>query len=373
VCSFHQEDQRKLFVDERKLPTNSLFPVLAFCNGENELISSTRSMQLFLSVLLTFSTLFCLKSSPNNLIMNDSDVLWDDLNLGGLVNSMKPVYNLSDKYSIDQIEKSKILKKHQDIVQKPTYNAIMGRYGAQPNKPKSIHSKKLDLLADPIKGRFSRIEKYTSGSLYSDADVDTDYASSVSPTKKSIRLNKEQSQSPKASAKRGVSSVPSGFFLTGGDDNGEPDNDEDLDRNYHSSKVSAPAKTAGRHGLAANLRQRVSEAQKRSDPLRGGGRANNRKVPADKAGGSRRGAGRTAKNGWTDNSHVDYLGKSKGFVRGKGSRVGGEIAGGEVPPGASRGSRKGIPSSGYGYKKQEPSKTKNSRGAAIQRSNQAKV
>lgn len=277
---------------------------------------------------------------------HDKDLLWEELNLGSLVSSMKPLQGLADRVSLDEINKSKVLKKHNDIVQKPTYGAIMDRYQALPHKPKSIQAKKLDTLADPIRGRFSRIEKFL-GDL--EQGRGNDYPeSSVSPSKRSIKSKglPMSPHSPRSKAGHNAKQV-SGFFLTGEDDNSaEPDNE--------SQEMDARANRP-RKGLAAALRSRVVGARKgdkvttkglpmrRTDPLAG------KQKPGMK------GRQDGARPGWTDNTHVNYLGKNKGV-----SKRTGVISedykerrdlGRRGAAGAGVGVRGNVPSSGYGNSK----------------------
>lgn len=270
----------------------------------------------------------------------EKDLLWDELNLGGLVGAMHNPYGISEQDSMERVLKSKILKKHNDIVQKPTYNAIMGRYDTLPHKPVSINSKKLDLLADPIKGRFMRFDE-SKYKLNLNAEV------KLSPAKRSMRIKEDQGSSVSPVKTRyPPGNNPGGFFLTGGDDNGEPDDEEPEKNNAHQYGRSGK-------GLAAALRGRVTDAQKmnrQKDPMiqnkskfgkkmaptkngpRGDGLVNNRIV---------------RKKEWRDNKHVDYLSKEKGMV-GKKSALGG-IGRGRGEPPVDR-SRNKVTGSGYGYK-----------------------
>jgi hypothetical protein len=272
---------------------------------------------------------------------SEKDLLWDELNLGGLVHSMHNPYGMSEQDSMDRINKSKILKKHNDIVQKPTYTAIMGRYDALPHKPISINSKKLDMLADPIKGRFSRFDKLME-------EDDTKYqlnikaGSSLSPAKRSIRLNDQDSSISPVKSKNVSGNAPSGFFLTGGDDNGEPDNDD-------QDVAPAPRHGRSRNGLAAALRGRVSEAQRnvqQKDPM-----IQNKQKWAKKIGQAKNSSNRgvvpsrrvAPKKEWTDNKHVDYVGKRSGRM---GLDANARVQGAQ-PVG---GPRNKVAGSGYGYK-----------------------
>lgn len=262
----------------------------------------------------------------------EKDLLWDELNLGGLVNAMHNPYGISEQDSMDRVYKSKIIKKHNDIVQKPTYTAIMGRYEAQPHKPVSINSKKLDLLADPIKGRFSRFDesKYKLN------------LNSQSPVKRSMRLNEDQGTSVSPTKAR-INNAVGGFFLTGGDDNGEPDNEEPQDGNLNRYGRS-------RNGLAAALRGRVNDAQRlnrQKDPMIQNKSKHAQKVVPTKYGGNRIASNRAnAKKEWRDTKYVDYLNKEKGMVGKKGGIANGK---GRGDPPQDRGRSK-VAGSGYGYK-----------------------
>ena len=280
------------------------------------------------------------------MLQYEKDLVWDDLDLGGLVNSMQPMHGLSDRVSIEEIQRSKILKKHNDMVQKPSYSAIMGRYQALPSKPKSIKSKKLDLLADPIRGRFSRIEKFLG-----DLEPPRQVESSLSPSKKSV--SSKGIKSPQISPKKRPEPA-GGFFLTGGDDSfAEPERE--------SSLVDDPPARYGRSGkgLAAALRGRVGEARiiekgaikprvtRLADPL-----SKNRK-PA-----MTRNAKGAARKEWKDNTHVNYLGKNKGVVKKSG------IISEDYKERRAQASRRiaeekkaKVASSGYGYNKRGVGRT----------------
>merc|ERR1711991_107621 len=97
------------------------------------------------------------------------------------------------------------------IYEKPSFKAIVDRYKTAPKK--SGHApptnKRINSLADPIRGRYRGIEK---------SEDTGDYI--VSPTKK----NFQQQGMVKRSNK---SSVPS-FFLTGEDDMDQDDGEEDV-------------------------------------------------------------------------------------------------------------------------------------------------
>jgi hypothetical protein len=268
----------------------------------------------------------------------DKDLLWEELNLGSLVNSMQPVHGLADRMAMEEINKSRVLKKHNDIVQKPTYGALMDRYQALPHKPKTIQSKKLDILADPIRGRFSRIDKFLGNLEHGRGD---EYpASSVSPSKRSMN-SKGIPKSPRSPMGRTGNNAKqvSGFFLTGGDDNSaEPDNE--------SQEIGGRGARRGgaRGGLATKLRDRVAGARtnvngrsaRKVDPLAG------KRNPATK--------GRiAAKSGWTDNTRVNYLGKNKGIVKKTG--VISEDYKEKRDYSNRRGTNVKVQSSGYGNKK----------------------
>ena len=272
--------------------------------------------------------------------MLETDQLWDELNLGGLVESMKPMYGLADKDSLDRISRSNVLKKHNDIVQKPNYSVLMGRYQALPHKPKTIQSKKLDLLADPIKGRFMRIDKL----LQENRNVDQ----SMSPSKRTIRLANEPPALPVSPARQTkAQSKPGGFFLTGEDDNGDDESEPPM----------RPVRTkAAGGGMASNLRRRVQDAQ--SQDINSKYRA--AKAILAKNTGNAKGravinSNRVApKKAWHDNTHVSYQGKSKGYRGNKHTELKNNATGiprvrGEQPAAAVERNRR-VPSSGYGYK-----------------------
>jgi hypothetical protein len=280
------------------------------------------------------------------MLHEDKDLLWDELNLGGLVNSIGPAYGLADRVSMNEINKSKILKKHNDMVQKPTYTAIMGRYETVPSKPKSIQSKKLDLLADPIKGRFSRIEKFL-GNL--DERRQNLLEGSLSPSKKSSGGVPKSPRSPTKTVRAGMSNQPSGFFLTGGDDgSAEPDNESS---NIEEPQTRYPQYGRSRNGLAAALRGRVGEARKEKAPI-GRGRAPKRTDPLQKRkpGAPAANSRAAPRKEWKDNTHVNYLSKNKGVNKKTG------ILGEDYKERRDLSNRRGaaenkgkVLSSGYGY------------------------
>lgn len=249
--------------------------------------------------------------------------------------AMHNPYGLSEQDSMERVNKSKILKKHNDIVQKPTYNAIMGRYDALPHKPISINSKKLDLLADPIKGRFMRFDE-------SKYKLNLNGDSKSSPAKRTMRLNEDQGSSVSpVKARYPPSKAPSGFFLTGGDDNGEPDNEEPESRNVNQYGRSGK-------GLAAALRGRVTDAQmmnRQKDPMiQNKNKFGKKAIPSKIAPREPR---IVRKKEWRDNKHVDYLSKDKGMVGKKSGILAANRGRGEPP--ATKG-RSNVAGSGYGYK-----------------------
>jgi hypothetical protein len=91
----------------------------------------------------------------------EKDLLWGALSLDSLLGDTNQSF---DKKVLDSLPKGKkeVVIKHQNMLKKPTYNAIMNRYNNIPHKPKVILKSKLDRLADPILGRLTHqdIKKY---------------------------------------------------------------------------------------------------------------------------------------------------------------------------------------------------------------------
>lgn len=277
---------------------------------------------------------------------DDKDLLWEELDLASLVNSMQPTYGLADRVSIEEINKSKIIKKHNDMVQKPTYNAIMGRYQAQPSKPKSIKTSKLDLLADPIRGRYSRIEKI----LQSDNLRNDSWESSMSPAKRS-NMSIKSPRSPNKSIRNGGGNQSSGFFLTGGDDaSAEPDHESS---NIDERDGNMRQYGRSRNGLAAALRKQVSETRVTDKLVQKTRPTNKRPVPSSRKAPVSNNRAAIPRKEWKDNTAVNYLGRNKGFSKRTGvigddykekrgltqRRTGSTAAGGKAA----------VASSGYGY------------------------
>ncbi|KAJ1428428.1 hypothetical protein B484DRAFT_431219 [Ochromonadaceae sp. CCMP2298] len=236
-----------------------------------------------------------------------SGQLWAELGLGGLVTS-KQIVSGGDAIVAEEASRAfsqnRVLKKHHDLVTKPSFNVLMGRYEALPHKAKYVTRQKIAMLADPVKGRFHRYEKQekhipsaanTHNNSYARSQnqySDSESGYSQSPVKRSMRY--EDAGSPVARMKRSGADVMGGFFLTGGD---EGDDENERYRGGHPSLGGGGSEGSGeetryRYGtydkqhkvqgaqsiaagslegvggrLAANLRRRVEDAQ-RAEKLR---------------------------------------------------------------------------------------------------------
>jgi hypothetical protein len=152
----------------------------------------------------------------------DVSALWDDLNLGSLLNAnptnstASPIkvhphntHNINNNISMginnhspgagnsisNALSPSNIVQeimaahlaashcpnslareKHKKMVEKPTFGVLMDRYQALPHDPIAITSSSIERLADPIKGRFAHYEQLIhemqAGGQQVDGDVD---------------------------------------------------------------------------------------------------------------------------------------------------------------------------------------------------------
>jgi hypothetical protein len=74
-------------------------------------------------------------------------------------NELKPLANILQEQEYVELGMKKVMTKHKKMIEKPTYSAIMDRYGSVPHKPKVISKSKLSELADPVLGKLSRAER----------------------------------------------------------------------------------------------------------------------------------------------------------------------------------------------------------------------
>ncbi len=74
-------------------------------------------------------------------------------------NELKPLSNIIQDQVYAQQGMKKVMTNHKKMLEKPTYAAIMDRYGSLPHKPKVISKTKLSELADPVLGKLSSLER----------------------------------------------------------------------------------------------------------------------------------------------------------------------------------------------------------------------
>ena len=191
----------------------------------------------------------------------EKDLIWDELNLHNLVNSIdsNPISfqqfgdSLIGDNSVKPLPKNQqhrinmmhindslkpkgrltVDKKLDKVFKKSSYNAIMNRYESVPHKPKSISPKKLDILADPIKGKYMNILK--ASNRYGDNNRQQHHL-----TGSDLSSMQHKSSSVIDNHQKGSS----GFFLTATDDV------DDSDQLQVATKGNASQ-------LVANLRGRM--------------------------------------------------------------------------------------------------------------------
>jgi len=187
-------------------------------------------------------------------MFGETDLLWSELQLDSLIDTnddnfpdfshrgpnLNGIISPQKNANVDFLKLRDSPHKLTEVFKKPAYSALINRYQSLPHKPKSIPLKKLSQLADPIRGRYSRINN------------------DISSEKVSVNhLPKEMS---------------AGFFLT------ETENSDDDLNNLANNNV---AKFAGqKNGFATALRDRVDINRKKpqakfNDPLlKGNGKRN---------------------------------------------------------------------------------------------------
>jgi hypothetical protein len=84
---------------------------------------------------------------------NNVETLWDDLNLGDLLNKKTP--GLQDKLTAALYPNSEQYEKHEKQWKKPTYAVLKSRYETKPTDPISYSRKSVDRLSNPVLGKFS--------------------------------------------------------------------------------------------------------------------------------------------------------------------------------------------------------------------------
>lgn len=260
-------------------------------------------------------------------MFGETDLLWNELQLDSLIDATEdnfpdfvhrgPTLNgISPQKNVEFLKLRDSPHKLTEVFKKPAYSALISRYQSLPHKPKSIPLKKLSLLADPIRGRYSRMSTNDS---------------SISPKKISSNpLQKEPS---------------SGFFLTE-TENSDDDLNKVKDRND---------KVGQKNGFATTLRDRIDTNRKKppqaafNDPLLKGNRGKNKssckkqlfqlKLPIKKS----------IKKAW-DTTVVNYNAKSIRNARIANSLLSANIdrKGKQLQSTNANSGLKHVPSSGYG-------------------------
>ena len=189
---------------------------------------------------------------------NDLNTLWQELDLKGLLNTsaeaitlQKKAGKLSSSAGIGK-KKRKTPTALEKVYQKPEFKAIVDRYKTAPKKSGHIPptNKRIDNLADPIRGRYSGVEK----AIGSD-----DYV--ISPTKYNVQARNQLQKT-----KNKKSTAPS-FFLTGEDDIDQDDEDEmELNtshRNINQNRsIQLVNGKASNKGLSSNLVSKIRNSAK---------------------------------------------------------------------------------------------------------------
>jgi hypothetical protein len=86
----------------------------------------------------------------------DRELLWDELKLDSLIDDTRNA-SILDNVLQSSVNKQKSYVDHQKMISQPNYAVLMDRYGSTPHDPTLIHKKRLDTLADPIRGRYSTV------------------------------------------------------------------------------------------------------------------------------------------------------------------------------------------------------------------------
>ena len=241
-------------------------------------------------------------------MFGETDLLWNELQLDSLIDGDDEppkgaiFYNLhnnksskaavglvSPSKSTDKLDSDDLLLRNDkegprkliEVFKKPAYSALIDRYQSLPHKPKTIQLNKLNLLADPIKGRYSR--------RLLDSDDSNDKAGGNHHVASNpYNSNKHEAIIPRREEVPIKKTEPVGaFFLTETDTMDESDTEKD---NYGGSNIGENRAQATRGGFAAALRGEVgvnrkggnnnAAAAKRLDPLmnnRNNNRVSNKK------------------------------------------------------------------------------------------------
>eukprot|EP01039_Chlorochromonas_danica_P010091 gene10091-11171_t len=215
----------------------------------------------------------------------EKDLVWGELNLDGLLGDPAANSSSLDRQVLHSMPpgKKKIILKHQKMVRKPTFHAVMERYQSAPNKPKMISKSKLDRLADPILGRLNhRYEKFLEETRlsisprpsYPEVGGDEEgvfsltAAAAASPAKTSsalhshVRSGQSPNKSPSSLLKDAGGGGGNGFFLTAGEDRLDPIV-EGSPGGARSRRVAQGKAQPSRLGFAAALRKEIKQVDRK--------------------------------------------------------------------------------------------------------------
>lgn len=207
-----------------------------------------------------------LATVPSSKLMKvmEKDLVWGALGLDSLLYDAEGSIDQEVVARMPKGRKEAVLK-HQRMIKKPTYGAIMQRYQSIPHKPKVMLKSRLDRLADPVLGRLTQAErrKYEQyveqhspsispmrqqqgPEVHSDEkDYDQDVFSLTAAAHSPMRA--KQLFKPSAAA-------VNGFFMT------EP---EDRSPTKPTNPMAGNVRHA-RHGFASAFRNQVKQAHKLS-------------------------------------------------------------------------------------------------------------
>ena len=189
---------------------------------------------------------------------NDLNTLWQELDLKGLLNTHQSAITHQNYTGTSSSSSGMIKKKRkpptalEKVYEKPSFKMIMDRYKSAPKR--SGHAptnRRIDNLADPIRGRYKGIEKAKDSGEYI-----------VSPTKEDIEVQNRQHRIKK-------NNKSTSFFLTGEDEMDQEDDDEEdfelnptplRDRSKRPSNLM-DSKTAKR-GVSSDLIHKIRNSAK---------------------------------------------------------------------------------------------------------------
>ena len=238
-------------------------------------------------------------------MFGETDLLWNELQLDSLIdedvnensagaifynfhhkNGKAAVGLVSPSKSRNKLDGDELLlrndregpQKIMEVFKKPAYSALINRYQSLPHKPKTIQLNKLNLLADPIKGRYSR-------RLLDSEDSNDQAGESNKVSSNAQNIIKQEAVTRKEEVVTKKKEPSSAFFLTETDMLDESDDNDD--GNIGGNQV------APRGGVAAALRGEVGVNRtrntsnttiRRQDPLMKGNNRNNNRVSNKKQG-----------------------------------------------------------------------------------------